>query len=686
MREHGPRLNQYFFPARQRLPFMITMSYAHTSVLLPTGSMVSDNYIASRQRRRFPFWRTWNRLSKFQRYVLYCAVLLLTLLAVTKFQKYGEDMKIDVDSDGRLHIARQRVQKPIETEDLGKHQRYLDARRNEELKLEQERTGKDQTAAEENLPEGVEPLDIDQENGNDSVGGGNGAEVDTRPLARKKARMSTSARLSTIKPAFEQVQENMVVPKPRIFAGAANYRQKQVVEAFQWAYDAYKKYAWGHDELKPMSKSYKEWFKVGLTLVDSLDTMYIMGLTKEFAEAQKWVTESLTFDKNVDVNLFEITIRVLGGLLSAYHLSGDDVFKEKSLDLGERLLVAFETESGVPHSDVNLQKKTSHAPSWGPDSSTAEVTTIQLEFNDLSFVTGDPKFATKSFNVAEIVHKLPKKDGLVPIFINAVTGHFRQSAVISFGARGDSYYEYLLKQWLQDGKRSDWLRDDYVQAITGAQKHLMRSSLPNHLVFLGELHGPRFSSKMDVLACFLPGTLALGYMNGMPEDHLTLAQNLAYTCRQMYVRTATGLGPEIGHFNIGNSDTPADTVDMYIKTNDAHALLRPEYVESLFYLYRLTKNSTYQEWGWDVFLAIEKYAKVQSGGYASIENVNEAEKVRHRDHMESFLLAETFKYLFLLFDDERVLLPLDGYVFNTEAHPLPIRKPFVSLKPGTTLT
>ena len=94
------------------------MSYMPSSALLPVGPTVSDNYIASRQRRRFPFWRTWNRLSKLQRYVLYCAVLLLTLLAITKIQKYGKSVKIDVDDDGRLHIARQRVHKTMSTEDL----------------------------------------------------------------------------------------------------------------------------------------------------------------------------------------------------------------------------------------------------------------------------------------------------------------------------------------------------------------------------------------------------------------------------------------------------------------------------------------------------------------------------------------------------------------------------------------
>lgn len=185
----------------------------------------------------------------------------------------------------------------------------------------------------------------------------------------------------------------------------------------------------------------------------------------------------------------------------------------------------------------------------------------------------------------------------------------------------------------------------------------------------------KFSPKMDALACFLPGTLTLAYMNGLPVEMLTLAESLLNTCHEMYIRMPTRLGPEIAYFKTENpSEVPNDVVDIMVKDNDAHALLRPEFVESLFYMYRSTKNHTYQDWGWDVFQAIEKYAKISSGGYASISDVRRAEKTEHRDHMESFLLGETFKYLYLLLGDDQTLLPLDEYVFNSEAHPLPIRK------------
>lgn len=108
-------------------------------------------------------------------------------------------------------------------------------------------------------------------------------------------------------------------------------RQQAIVDAFKHAWRGYKDYAWGKDELAPISKSYSQWFNLGLTLIDSLDTMWIMGLHTEFSEARDWVANELHLAQDVKVNFFETTIRVLGGLLSAYHLSGDSMFLEKAV-------------------------------------------------------------------------------------------------------------------------------------------------------------------------------------------------------------------------------------------------------------------------------------------------------------------------------------------------------------------
>ncbi|XP_055338862.1 endoplasmic reticulum mannosyl-oligosaccharide 1,2-alpha-mannosidase-like [Paramacrobiotus metropolitanus] len=628
----------------------------------------SSPYGANKQRRRFALGRSWNRLSKLQRYLIICFLLFIVFLILIKLQSTDTSAE---NAEGFAPNPRRHVANNADSQHINP----------EEIVLGEEKAAKNEKGGRYISPD-VEGSP-DEELGNDSVGGGLGGDGegdnkvpdhDTKHARGKHGDAEKEGKQEKVDP-LERIQEGMVMPRPKIFAGSDNDRQKKVVEAFIHAWDAYKRYAWGHDELKPISRTFKEWFHIGLTLIDALDTMYIMGLTKEFEEAKKWISESLTFEKDVDVNLFEITIRALGGLLSAYHLSGEDVFRQKALDLGDRLTAAFGTDSGVPYSDVNIKTRKAHAPKWGPDSSSAEVTTIQLEFRDLSYVSNDPKYEKFAFRVSEHFHKLEKKDGLIPIFINAVTGQFRAASTITFGARGDSYYEYLLKQWIQDGKRTDWLRADFLDAVTGAQKHIVRTSVPNKLVFIGELLGERFSPKMDALACFFPGTLALAYMNGLPTELLTLAEQIANTCHEMYVRMPTHLAPEITYFKVeGGLEVPPDTVDLHVRDNDAHALLRPEFIESLFYLFRITKNTTYQDWGWDVFNAIEKHAKIKTGGYASIQDVRKADNVEHRDHMESFLLGETFKYLYLLLGTDQTQLPLDEYVFNTEAHPLPIRK------------
>ncbi|XP_048004530.1 endoplasmic reticulum mannosyl-oligosaccharide 1,2-alpha-mannosidase isoform X1 [Leguminivora glycinivorella] len=475
---------------------------------------------------------------------------------------------------------------------------------------------------------------------------------------------AAEAVLSNNKPAFE-VELN---ERP-VFTGPTNAKQYAVVESFRHAWKGYKTHAWGHDNLKPLSGMPSDWFSLGLTIVDALDTAFIMGLTEEFSEGREWVSKELVFTRNKDVNFFEVTIRVLGGLLTNYHYTQDDMFLKKAEELGDRLMAAFNSPSGIPYSDVNLGARTAHAPEWSHYSTTAEVTTVQLEFRELSRASNNPAFEDAAAAVSEKIHQLPKKHGLVPIFINPNTGQFLPHATVTLGARGDSYYEYLLKQWLHTGKTINYLLDDYLTAIEGVREFLARRSTPNKYLFIGELlaGSETFNPKMDHLTCFLPGTLALGHANGLPDWHMTMAEELMTTCYLTYKAHPTFLAPEITHFNLASA-----TSDMYTKTADAHSLLRPEFIESLFYMYQLTGNTTYQDWGWQIYQGFEKYAKVPNG-YTSLANVK-SEKPVQRDMMESFFLSETLKYLYLLFSDDRYLIDLSKYVFNSEAHPLPIHK------------
>lgn len=460
--------------------------------------------------------------------------------------------------------------------------------------------------------------------------------------------------------------QQIAQPRNLHFKGPENERQRAVVEAMRHAWKNYKAYAWGKDQLRPLTKSYQEWFGLGLTILDSLDTLLIMGLEEEFKEARDWVAANLDFSKARYVSLFETTIRCLGGLLSAFHLSGDEMFLEKAKDLGYRLAGAFNSPSRVPYSDVNLATKAGKQPAWGAESSLAEFTTIQLEFRDLSRATGIRLFEELAFNVSAHVHRKGCEDGLCPMFMSPKTGEWQKSSTLTFGARSDTYYEYLLKQWLQTGKKIPWLREDYAQAMKGMESKLVRFSEPNKLTFVGELIGGKtYSPKMDHLACFIAGTLALGTTLGFPKEHLDLAKAIGHTCHEMY-RNPTGLGPEIAHFNM----VPGKE-DLYVKPLDAHCLLRPEAIEAWFYLRRIGGEQLYADWGWEAFKAIEKFARVPHG-YASVNSVKKI-PVQHRDLMETFFLGETLKYLYLLFSDSQEDLPLHQWVFNTEAHPLPVR-------------
>jgi len=595
---------------------------------------VPSTYLDSPTRSR-NIWRRWNKLSRLQKSTIYLLIIIIIFIFIYTHQQEKRPLhniqtlneKILPNEPG--HRWPPQFQKSLQDEPT-----VLD-----EAKLAQD--NEVQNAAEE------EDKDIDDKGEQDFVDDGDSNQ------------------------AKEDDFEASVVNNKDIgfkFNGAQNERQRAVTSAFKHAWQNYRKYAWGKDHLKPLSKTYETWFDLGLTIIDSLDTMLVMGLSEEFEEARDWVKQNLHFSTNKDVNLFETTIRVLGGLLSAYHLSDEKIFLDKATELGDRMMGAFDSISGIPFSDVNLQSRSGHAPKWSPDSSTSEVTTIQLEFRDLSRLTGNSKYEDAISKVSSLVHKLEKDLGLVPIFINANTGKFRSHSTITMGARGDSYYEYLLKQWLQTGKTIDYLKKDYELAMTGVMTKMARRTVPNNLLFIGEIlaGGKEFKPKMDELACFLPGTMALGVKNGMPQDHLDFAQELAYTCFLTFARQPTFLAPEISYFNTARGSTK----DFFCKPNDSHYLLRPETIESLWYLYYITGNKTYQDWGWQIFQGIEKYTRV-GGGYTTISNVRNPIDTRPKDKMETFFLGETLKYLYLLFADKHEV-DLDKWLLNTEAHFMPI--------------
>ncbi|EOY32061.1 hypothetical protein SCA6_011162 [Theobroma cacao] len=439
-------------------------------------------------------------------------------------------------------------------------------------------------------------------------------------------------------------------------------RRQKVKDAMLHAWNSYEKYAWGQDELQPQTKNGVDSFGgLGATLVDSLDTLFIMGLQEQFHRAREWVANSLDFNKDYEASVFETTIRVVGGLLSVFDLSGDDIFLQKARDIADRLLPAWNTASGIPYNRINLAHGHAYNHRWtGGNSILADSGTEQLEFIALSQRIKDAKYQQKVENVIKEVHKIFPSDGLLPIYINPHSGTTAYST-ITFGAMGDSFYEYLLKAWIQGNKTEavKHYRDMWETSMKGLQS-LIRRSTPSSFTYICEKTGNSLSDKMDELACFAPGMLALGsfgYGPGEAEKFVALAEELAWTCYNFYQSTPTKLAGENYFFRTGQ--------DMTVGTS--WNILRPETVESLFYLWRLTGNKTYQEWGWNIFQAFERNSRTETG-YVGLKDVNTGVK---DNMMQSFFLAETLKYLYLLFSPPSVI-PLDEWVFNTEAHPLKI--------------
>lgn len=204
------------------------------------------------------------------------------------------------------------------------------------------------------------------------------------------------------------------------------------------------------------------------------------------------------------------------------------------------------------------------------------------------------------------------------------------------------------------------------------KEHLLSYSKPSGLTYIAELinYSTKYH-KFDHLVCFMGGVLvihlysylqALGNKYFKERDDLQLAKEITETCYRLYKSTKTGIGPEIVLF---------DTIENDFNIGSNIYLLRPELVESLFYLSRITKDKKYIEMGWEIYQSIEKYCKTESG-YSEIKNVN-SENPKKNDGLQSFFLSETLKYLYLLFSDEN-LIRLEDYVFNTEGHPFKIYK------------
>jgi ER degradation enhancer, mannosidase alpha-like 2 len=418
---------------------------------------------------------------------------------------------------------------------------------------------------------------------------------------------------------------------------------KRVQEEFLHAWNGYKQYAWGHDELRPLSKSYRDWHSVPLymTPVDSLDTMILLGLHDEADSTREFIARHLAFNSDISVKNFEITIRILGGLLSSYFLSGDKRLLELADDLGNRLLPVFNSPTAMPYVNVNLKTGMVSGERTNP----AEIGTLLLEFGTLSKLTGKPAYYDKAKQAVVELYQRRSSIGLVGAGIDVKTGHWTDTTSY-VGGGIDSYYEYLLKSWLLFGDKD--CEQMWRSSIAAVNKYVA-DERPSGLWY-GEVDmntGKRKGTVFGSLDAFFAGTLAL-------SGDLDRARRLQESSYRMW--TVYGIEPE-----------ELDYATMKI-AYDGYAL-RPEIIESAYYLYSFTHDSRYREMGQTFLDSLVKNCR-NDVAYAALSNV---QTKKQRDRMESFFLAETLKYLYLLFAPANTL-DLDQFVFNTEAHPL--RKDF----------
>ncbi len=404
------------------------------------------------------------------------------------------------------------------------------------------------------------------------------------------------------------------------------------------AWRGYKRYAWGHDDLAPLSRKPHDWYGEPLlmTPVDALDTLVLMGLTAEADAARELIATTLDFDRDLYVKNFEITIRLLGGLLSGYQLTGDRRLLAKAEDLGTRLLPAFGSPTGLPYVDVNLKTGAVRGKVTNP----AETGTLIIELGTLAKLTGRAEFHDAAKRALVATFERRSERGLVGSAINVETGEWTDTeSHISGGI--DSYYEYLWKCWRLFGDED--CRAMWTASIAAANRDLAHE-LDGALWYgyADMASGARTKTYYGALDAFMPGLLALA-------GDTTRAARLQDSSLRMW--RVAGIEPEV-----------LDYRRMEI-VHPGYAL-RPEIVESAYVLYRTTGDPKYLAMGRELFRDFVRHCRSRAG-YAALESVVTK---KQKDRMESYVLAETFKYFYLLFAPDA--LDFERVTFNTEAHPI----------------
>lgn len=429
-----------------------------------------------------------------------------------------------------------------------------------------------------------------------------------------------------------------------------------VKDMFYHAYHGYLTHAFPLDALLPLSCR-GETFELGkiamLTLIDTLDTLAILQDAAEFQHAVKLVLERADFDLDTEVSVFETTIRVLGGLLSAHLFAMDEslglyppgAYKSElltlAIDLGDRLMPAFATPTGIPYGTVNL--RTGVPPGETTIASTAGAGSLTMEFTMLSVLTQDPKYARAARGAARALFQRRSSLGLLGKHIDTRTGEWTE-VVSGPGSNSDSFYEYLLKMYMtfNDEESLEMFATVYPAVL---EHNLHGDWYADVSMWSGCGHG---GVVFENLAAFWPGMQA-------SVGHLHAASRSVNSFYRVW--RDFGFVPE--QFNVLDWKP--------LRGRGSRYPLRPELIESTFYLHEATQDSSWLRAGAHFVHSLQKHAKTTCG-YATIADT---ETKAQEDNMPSFFLSETCKYLYLLFNTTH-FYRRGQYVMTTEAHPFPI--------------
>ncbi len=418
-----------------------------------------------------------------------------------------------------------------------------------------------------------------------------------------------------------------------------NELSREVVSETLRSWEAYKKYAWGHDVLAPLSQSHKDWYSEPLYIspIDAYSTLSLMGLEKEAKEIENYVVDSLDFNIDIEAKIFEVNIRILGGLLSMYELSGNDLVLEKARDFADRMLPAFNTKTGIPTYWVNL--KTGAVK--GDTVNVAEAASYTFEMGILSYYTKDPKYYQAGKKATLAIYERRSKIGLIGDLIDVQSGEWvSEQSHICAGV--DSYYEYLYKSYVLFGDPE--LGRIWDESIENIHKYLAETH-DNKLWYARvDMHtGKAVSSVITLYDAFFPAILSL-------SGDMERAGKLQHSWDWLWNKY--GLEPMVYDYKKATPNYPAYD-------------LNPEIIESAYYLYHFSGDSTYYNMNVQYWSDVKKYCRTDVA-FTSVANV---ENMEQKDYMPTFFFAETLKYFYLTFSYGDHNFDFDAHLFNTEAHP-----------------